>query len=203
MYTLIWVSERSSQESNPSVPKKPFKKYDGPVYVPAEVYKLFSPEAVAFLKKYYTRAINKFPKKRDVTDITDHESTPSVDTIHEEQSEPPQFEDAPENEIDPILDYIHIQHHQEEDMNNAWEAYNAMVSPTQMIHPSSPSTWSIPTYSTMLHRPNKPNMVHLWIGVDLQGLMSGSSPSPPGSALSLALINTKSMVWTLCNVLHW
>ena len=34
-----------------SAPKKPFKKYDGPVYVPAEVYKLLSPEAVTALKK--------------------------------------------------------------------------------------------------------------------------------------------------------
>ena len=60
----------------PSTPKKPFKKYDGPVYVPAEVYKLLSPEAVTALKKYNTEAINKAPKKRGihVTDITDHES---------------------------------------------------------------------------------------------------------------------------------
>ena len=36
------------------------KKYDGPVYVPAEVYKLISPEAVAALKKYNTEAIYKF-----------------------------------------------------------------------------------------------------------------------------------------------
>ena len=37
-----------------AAPKKPStpKKYDGPVYVPAEVYKLLSPEAVIALKKY-------------------------------------------------------------------------------------------------------------------------------------------------------
>ena len=52
------------------IPKRPplniqeaFKKYDGPVYVPAEVYKLLCPEAVAALKKYNTEAINKFAKK--------------------------------------------------------------------------------------------------------------------------------------------
>ena len=57
----------------PSTPKKPFQKYDGPVYVPAEVYKLLSPEAVTALKKYNTEAINKASKKRGihVTDITD------------------------------------------------------------------------------------------------------------------------------------
>ena len=115
-----------------STPKKPFKKYDGPVYVPAEVYKLLSPEADAALKKYNTEAINKFAKKRGihVTDIADHESPPSEDTIHEEQPDPQQVEDAPENEIDLILDYINSQHHQEEDMNNVLEAYNVMGSPT-------------------------------------------------------------------------
>ena len=49
-----------SKKTTPSLPEKPFKKYDGPVYVPAEVYKLLSLEAVAALKKYNTEAINKF-----------------------------------------------------------------------------------------------------------------------------------------------
>ena len=52
-----------SIKTTPSPPKKPFKKYDGPVYVPAEVYKLLCPEAVSALKKYNTEAINKFAKK--------------------------------------------------------------------------------------------------------------------------------------------
>ena len=112
------------------------------VYVPIEVYKLLSPEAVAALKKYNTGDINKFAKKRGihVTDIADLKSPPSEDTTHEEQPDPHQFDDAPENEIDPILDYINIQHHQEEDMNHALQAYNVMAFQPQMIHPSSPST---------------------------------------------------------------
>ena len=78
------------RKPTPSAPKNPFKKYDGSVYVPAEVYKLLNPEAVAALKKYNTEAINKFAKKRGihVTDITDHESSPSDDTILEEQPDP-------------------------------------------------------------------------------------------------------------------
>ena len=58
------------------------------------MYKLLSPEAVAALKKYNTEAFNKFAKKRGihVTDIADHESPPSEDTIHEEQPDPQQFE---------------------------------------------------------------------------------------------------------------
>ena len=62
-----------SKKTTPTPPKKPFKKYDGPVYVPAEFYKLLSLEAVVALKKYNTEAINKFAKKRGihVTDIAD------------------------------------------------------------------------------------------------------------------------------------
>ena len=140
------------------------------------MYKLLSPEAVAALKKYNTEAIYKFAKKRGihVTDIADHESSPSEDTLHEEQPDPQQFEDTPENEIDPILDYVNSQHHQEEDMNKELQAYNFMASPTQLIHPSSPLTQSIPSYSTLLHSQNRPNMFQLWIGVpmvDLHDLM--------------------------------
>ena len=40
-----------SKKTTPSAPKKPYKKYDGPVYVPAEVYKLLRPEAVGAHKK--------------------------------------------------------------------------------------------------------------------------------------------------------
>ena len=121
-----------AKKTTPSAPKKPFKKYDGTVYVPAEVYKLLSPEAVVALKKYNTEAINKLAKKRgiQVTDIADHGLHPSEDTTPEEQDDPHQFDDAPDSESDPILDYINSQHHQEEDMNNALQAYNVMTSPT-------------------------------------------------------------------------
>ena len=110
--------------TTPSSSKKPFKKYDGPVYVPADVYKLLSPEAVAALKKYNTEAISKSAKKRGihVTDIADHELPPSEDTTPEEQHDPHQFDDGHDSEINPILDYINSQHHQEEDMNNALQA---------------------------------------------------------------------------------
>ena len=119
--------------SKPSSAKKPSapKKYDGAVYVPAEVYKLLSPEAVTALKKYNSEALNKMAKKRGihVTDITD-QVLPIVETnISEEQVETNQDEDGPEGEADPILDYINSQHHQEDDMNHALQAYNIMTSP--------------------------------------------------------------------------
>ena len=71
----------------PAAPKKPSapKKYDGPVYVPAEVYKLLSPEAVIALKKYNSEALNKMAKKRGihVTDITDQGLTIAETNISE------------------------------------------------------------------------------------------------------------------------
>ena len=64
-----------SRKPTSAVSKKPSapKKYDGPVYVPGEVYKLLSPEAVIALKKYNSEALNKMAKKMGiyVTDITD------------------------------------------------------------------------------------------------------------------------------------
>ena len=130
-----------AKKTTPSAPKKPFKKYDGLVYVHAEVYELLTPEAVVALKKYNTDATNKFAKKRGihVTDIADHELHPTEDTTPEEQHDPHKFDDTPDSESDPILDYINSQHHQEEDMNNALQAYNVMTSPSSDVTPQ----WSI------------------------------------------------------------
>ena len=60
-------------------------------------------------------------------------------------------------------------------MNNALQAYNIMVSQPQLIHLSSPSTWSIPTYSTMLHKQGKPNMDHMRIGEPMEDLQLAGS----------------------------
>ena len=122
-----------SRKSISAAPKKPStpKKYDGPVYVPAEVYKLLSPEAVVALKKYNSEALNKMAKKRGihVTDVTDHGLSIAETNTSEEQADPHQDDDAPEDEADPILDYINSQHHQEDDMNHALQPYNIMTSP--------------------------------------------------------------------------
>ena len=140
-----------SRKSTPSALKTPSKKYDGPVYVPAEVYKLVSPEAVVALKKYNSEAINKMAKKRgihvtDVTDVTDHELSIAETNISEEQTNPHQDDDALEDEADPIRDYINSQHHQEEDMNHALQAYNIMTSTFSVATPQ----WCINSVHTHL-----------------------------------------------------
>ena len=65
----------------------------------------------------------------DVTDVTDHELSIAETNISEEQANPHQDDGAPEDEADPILDYINSQNHQEDDMNHASQAYNIMTSP--------------------------------------------------------------------------
>ena len=115
-------------------------------------------------------------KKRGIhlTDVTNHELSIAETNISEAQTDSHQDDDAPESEVDPILDYINSQHHQEEDMNHTLQAYNIMASPFQMLHPSGPSTRSILICFIMFPKQNKHNMVHLLIGerlVDLQVLM--------------------------------
>ena len=135
---LSGLQRDHAKKTNPSGPKKPFKNYDGPVYVPAQGYKLLSPEAVVALKKYNTEAINKFSKKRGihVTDIADKDPLPSEDTTPEEQHDLINLM-MPDSESwsDPILDNIKSQHHQEDKMNNALQAYNVMTSPTLDVTP--------------------------------------------------------------------
>ena len=122
-----------SRKPTSVAPKKPSapKKYDGPVYVPAEVYKLLSPEAVIALKKYNSEALSKMAKKRGihVTDVTDQRLSIAETNISEVQADSHQDDDAHEGDIDPILDYINSQHHQEDDMSHALQAYNTMTSP--------------------------------------------------------------------------
>ena len=70
-----------------------------------------------------------------MTDVADQEPLPSEDTTPEEQHDPHQFDNAMDIESDPIWDYINSQQHQEEDMNNALQAYNVMTSPTSPVTP--------------------------------------------------------------------
>ena len=197
-----------SKKTAPSAPKKPFKKYDGPVYVPAEVYKLLSPEAVAALNKYNPEAINKLAKKRGihVTDNADHELPPSEDTTPEEQHDPHQSDDAPDSEIDPILDYINSQHDQEEDMNNALQAYNIMTSPTSDATPQQSIRLvhiHLFYHVTQAKQAQHGSLVDRGANGGLAGSDVRASQNPPENALLLVLTNTRSMAWILYNVLHW
>ena len=60
----------------------------------------------------------------NITDVTDHELSIAETNISEEQAIPHQDDDTPEDEANPILDYINSQHRQEDDMNHALQEYN-------------------------------------------------------------------------------
>ena len=136
------------------------------------------------------RPSTSLPRKRGihVTYIADHESPPLEDTTHEEQTDPHPFDDAPTNEIDPILDYINSQDHQEEDMNHALQAYNVMASPT----PDDTPHWSINLVHTHLfyHAAQAKQAQHgSLVDRGANGRLAGSDvrilSNLPGSALSL------------------
>ena len=92
-----------------------FERYDGPIYLPTQIYKLSSQDAMKALKAYNTKALTRF-QKRNVR---------NSDVVEELQDNPPEpsvpdsglFE-LPESDLnipeDPILDFVNSQCHSPE-----------------------------------------------------------------------------------------
>ena len=51
------------QSQNPG-PMKPIRRYDGPIFLPPQIYKLLSQDAMKALKAYTTEAINRFHQRK-------------------------------------------------------------------------------------------------------------------------------------------
>ena len=51
-------------QSQQSRPPKSFKRYDGPIYLPPEIYKLLHQDAMKALNTYSTEALNRFHKRK-------------------------------------------------------------------------------------------------------------------------------------------
>ena len=51
-------------QSQNSGPTKPIRRYDGPIFVPPQIYKLLSQDAMKALKAYDTEAINRFHQRK-------------------------------------------------------------------------------------------------------------------------------------------
>ena len=87
-------SQRSAQPSRPpfrpqsqhSGPTKPIRRYDGPIYLPPQIYKLLSQDAMKALKAYNTEAITRFHQRKV-------HNTEIVETPQDDPPEPP----VPEN----------------------------------------------------------------------------------------------------------
>ena len=70
-------------QSQQSWPKKPFKKYDGLIYLPSQIYKLLSQDAIKAMKAYNTEAINRFHQRKV-------HNTEVVETPQDDPPEPPE-----------------------------------------------------------------------------------------------------------------
>ena len=111
-------------------PTKPIRRYDGPIFLPPQIYKLLSQDATKALKAYNTEAINRFHQRKV-------HNTEIVETPQDEPPGPPIHEndlpDLPESDLDipddPILDFVNSQCHSSEDLDQALQALQAYQVP--------------------------------------------------------------------------
>ena len=109
-----------------SGPQRPFKKNDGTIYLPPQIYKLLSQDAMQSLKTFNTEAINRF-HQRNV------HNTEVVEIPQDDPPEPPAADnglsDLPESDLDISddhkLDFVNSQCHNSEDLDQALQAYHA------------------------------------------------------------------------------
>ena len=111
-------------QSQHSGPTKPIRRYDGPIFLPPQIYKLLSQDAMKALKAYNTEAINRFHQRKV-------HNTEIVETPQDAPPGPPvpgnDLPDLPESDLhipdDPILDFVNSQCHSSEDLDQALQAY--------------------------------------------------------------------------------
>ena len=131
-------SPRPGQPSRPSFrsqsqhsgPPKPIRKYDGPIFVPPQIYKILSQDAMKALKAHNTEAINRFHQRKV-------RNTEIVETPQDEPPWPPipenNLPDPPESDLDipddPILDFVNSQCHSSGGLDQALQAYEAYQVP--------------------------------------------------------------------------
>ena len=117
-------------QSQHSGPTKPIRRYDGPMFLPPQIYKLLSWDAMKALKAYNTEANTRFQQRKV-------HNTEIVETLQDDPPGPPVPEndlpDLPESDPDipddPILDFVNSQCHCSEDLDQALQAYQAYQVP--------------------------------------------------------------------------
>ena len=123
-------SGSSKPQSQNSGPNKPIRRYDGPMFLPSPIYKLFIQDARKALKACNTEAINRFHQRKV-------HNTEIVETPQNDLPESPVPEndlpDLPESGLDipddPILVFVSSQCHSSEDLDQALQAYQAYQVP--------------------------------------------------------------------------
>ena len=113
-----------------SGPNKHIRRYDAPIFLPPQIYKLVSQDAMKAMKAYNTEAISRFHQRKV-------HNTEIVETTQNDPPGPPVPEndppDLPESDIDipddPILDFVNSQCHSSEELDQALQAYQAYQVP--------------------------------------------------------------------------
>ena len=117
--------------SQNSRPTNPIRRSDGPIFLPPQIYRLLSEDALKALKAYNTEAISRFHKRK----------VHNTEIVEEPQDDPPgppvsenDLPDLPESDLnipdDPILDFVNSQCHSSEDLDQALQAYQAFQIPS-------------------------------------------------------------------------
>ena len=117
------------QSQNPR-PTNSIRRYDGPIFLPPQIYRLLIEDALKALKAYNTEAISRFHKRK----------VHNTEIVEEPQDDPPGppvsenvLPDLPESDLnipdDPILDFVNSQCHSSEDLDQALQAYQAFQIP--------------------------------------------------------------------------
>ena len=117
--------------SQNSRPTNPIRRYDGPIFLPPQIYRLLREDALKALKAYNTEAISRFHKRK----------VHNTEIVEEPQDDPPgppvsenDLPDLPESDLnipdDPILDFVNSQCHSSEDLDQALQAYQAFQIPS-------------------------------------------------------------------------
>ena len=104
----------------------PIRRYDGLIFLPPQIYKLLSQDAMKALKAYNTETINRFHERKV-------HNTEIVETPQDDPPGPPVPEndlpDLPESDLDipddPILDFVNSQCHSSEDLDQDLQASQA------------------------------------------------------------------------------
>ena len=113
-------------QSQHSGPTKPIRRYDGPIFLPPQIYKLLSQDVMKALKAYNTEAITRFHQRKV-------HNTEIVETPQDDPPGPPVPEndlpDLPESDLDipddPSLELVNSQCHSSEDLDQALQAHLA------------------------------------------------------------------------------
>ena len=117
-------------QSQNSRPTKPIRRYDGPILLPPQIYKLLSQDAMKALKAYSTEAISRFHQRK----VRNTEIMESPQNDLPEPSVPENdLSDLPESDLDipddPIFDLVNGQCHSYEVLDQALQAYQAHQVP--------------------------------------------------------------------------